>query len=1332
MRKEIRIIAVVLVFLMAGGAVVFAENGFLDLASPVFLGGGGGTATVETPSGTILNPAISADRERVTFDLSYIALTQVAPSLALGGHVVNLGVTLPTRAGVFTAIGDFATASFSPTVAGLQFGPLGGLHVSFSKDLFPDLYVGIGVGAELGSDWGLGADLGFVNVIGDLGPLKDFRWGGVIRNMGRAYPDASASGSLGNPPAFTPALGASFAVVKTKDLQLSFAPDLSFPSFQDVRAALGMTFSVADILFLNTAYTFDARQVFGLEPSRSLPIAFGITLKLSGIGAKTAGQDVTELNTTVGAAPLEGNVWGFGVGVNIPIGVRDKNPPVISIDTDGTKYISPNFDGVKDDMVLPLAVTDERYVKGYRFIITDSSGAAVRTILNKEDRPENSDLKNIVSRLTYLKTGIAIPPTIRWDGTSDAGAIVPDGTYRYHVEAWDDNNNQGTSPDGTVVVDTTPPTVTAAAAYLIFSPDGDGNKDALPVQQTGSSEDAWTGTVRSIEGTTVRTFTWQSSGPPPFEWDGKVDGGTAAPDGVYSYHVTATDRAGNAGTAEIDNIIIDTRPTPVQLSVDASFFSPNGDGVKDALTFTLNVPVATGIETWSLAVQDAAGKDRRTYSGTVSIPASIAWDGKDDAGAPLPEGPYKGALSILYVNGHTPSADSPVVTIKLTAPTAAAKSEFDVFSPAGDSLRNTVAIYQDTSSELFWTGTFKDSAGKDVKTLVWRGRADDKFEWDGRGDDGRVLSDGPYTYSLAATDQAGNKGASRAITLRIDTEKKPVRISTDLVYFSPFGSGTKTRVRIVPFVAVTTGVDSSTIQVHGPDGAVVRTYSGRAKAPDEVLWDGIDDNGKRVADGKYTATLLVSYSNGSKPTAETTPFFVDNHVPKVDVSAGAMLFSPTADSKLPVVSIKQSSSTEDLWEGEMRSSAGQKVRGWFWKGAVADFAWDGKDDNGNMMPDGYYSYFVKSTSKAGITTTKELRGIQVDTRPTPVYVTVGANGFSPNADGFKDTISFSTLLTMKDGVKTWRLSMVEAAAGEQQVLNGTSPVPASFTWDGKDKGGINAAPDGLYTANLTVEYVKGNVATARSAPFRLAVTPPKVDLSLQGLPFSPDNDGLNDELTIGLKVDDPVAIDSWQITILDPEQHPFTSFAGKGAPSEKIIWNGTSSTGELVQSAEDYPLSFTIKDELGNVATVNRTIPIDILVIRDGDKLRVRIASITFQANTADYVNVEADKAAKNAKTISRLAEIFKKYSKYKIQIEGHANLVNFDNPAKAKVEQEQELLPLSKKRADSIRAALAAQGIEAGRITTTGIGAAAPVVPFSDLDNRWKNRRVEFILVRQ
>ncbi len=714
------------------------------------------------------------------------------------------------------------------------------------------------------------------------------------------------------------------------------------------------------------------------------------------------------------------------------------------------------------------------------------------------------------------------------------------------------------------------------------------------------------------------------------------------------------------------------------------------------------------------------------------MPGSIAWDGKDDAGAVLPEGTYKGRLTILYVNGHNPVADSPVITIKVTPPKAAAKAQYDVFSPAGDSTKNTVAIYQDTSAELFWTGTFKNGAGDDVKTFVWRGRADDTFEWDGRGDDGKILPDGTYSYVLAATDQAGNTGVSQPITVQIDTEKKPVRVSTDLVYFSPFGAGPKTRIKLMSSLAVTSGVDSYTLKVRKADGTVVRSYSERARVPNDVLWDGIDDAGNRVADGKYTAELQVTYANGSQPTAETTPFFVDNHVPTIDVSSDALLFSPTPDSRLQAVTIKQSSSEEDLWEGEVRMATGQHVRGWYWKGTAADLAWDGKDENGNLMPDGSYSYVVKAQTKAGNSIVKELKGIQIDTRPTPVYITAGDNGFSPNGDGFKDTITFQTVIALSDGAQSWKVSMVDSSNTEQKSFGGRAPVPASVTWDGKDSTGVKVAPDGLYTAVLAVDYAKGNHAQASSTPFRLAVTPPKVNLTLQGVPFAPDNTGVNNELVINLKVDDPVPIDNWQISILDPEQHPFTSFAGSGAPSEKIIWNGTSSTGELVQSAEDYPLTFTIKDVLGNAATAQATIPVDILVIRDGDNLKVRIPSITFAANTADYVNVPPDAAQRNQQTIKRLAEIFKKYGTYRIEVQGHANLVNFDNPALAKQEQEQELLPLSKKRAEAIRDALVAAGIDPGRISTTGIGAAEPIVPFSDLDNRWKNRRVEFILFKQ
>ena len=1310
----------------------YAESGFLDFSSAQLLAGGAGSASLDSPQGVLLNPAVSAGEQRVVLDLSWIPLLglEAGPDQGWGGNILNLGMTIPTRAGVFSASGRVASASFSS----LSWGTLGTLNLSFAKDLYPKLWIGAGLGGVVGGgtgtvDWGLGLDLGFLHMVGDLGAFKDFRWGGVIRNMGKGYAYTLTPGVLTRPPVFTPAIGASFALVNTDALRLSFSPELSFPTFQDIRFGLGAEFAVADIFFLHMSGLFDFRQVLGLEPARQIPISFGASLKLKNLKIKGKGFEVNEFKSTLAAAPLQDGIWAIGAGVNVPFGLRDTTPPQITVDASGEKYISPNFDGVKDDLVLDLAISDARFVKGYRFVIQDSLGTAVRTILNKEDRPENRDLKGIMSRIAYVKKGITVPPTVRWDGKTDAGAVAADGTYTWFVEAWDDNDNVGRSGVGKLTVDNTPPSVTLSTPYLIFSPNGDGNKDSLSVQQSGTVEDKWAAAIRTIAGAEVTTFTWDNAAPTTFAWDGKNKEGVTTPDGVYAYTIAATDRAGNSASAQLDNIIVDTEATPAQLSIDLSFFSPNGDGVKDAVTFGIKAP-ATGIEKWSLLIDDARAATRRTFSGTLSVSDTVVWDGRDDAGAVLPEGGYTARLDIRYVNGNNPRAESPVITIDVTPPSAAAKAEYEVFSPNGDGNKDTVTIFHDTSEELFWTGIVKDAGSRDARTMVWRGRADPKWSWDGRGDTGTPLVDGSYVYSLSTTDRAGNTGSSQPITMRIDTSQTPVRVSTDSEYFSPNADGVKDRVRIIPSLRVTTGIDAFTVRVRNAKGEAVRGFSGRNKAPEEMSWDGIDDGGKRVADGQYAVELEVVYANGNKPLVVSNPFFVDTRIPQVDVKADMLLFSPTPDSRLAAIAIRQTSSEEDLWDGEIRDAKGLKVRSWFWKGKAADFSWDGKDENGNRASDGYYLYVVKTQNKAGTTVTKELRGIQIDTRPTPVYLTASSNGFSPNGDGMRDDITFTSLVTLKEGVKAWKLSLASATAGVQKEISGTSPVPANFTWDGKDKGGFQAAPEGSYTAVLQVEYAKGNLAEAKSSPFVLDVSAPKVDISFEGLPFSPDNDGVNDELAIRLKVDSQVPITSWEIVILDPAEHNFNRFSGKGAPSEKIIWNGLSETGELVDAAEDYRFSFSIRDELGNAGTVSKSIPVDVLVIKDGDNYKVKIASITFVGDKADFVNVDPEKAEKNAWVVKRLAEIFKKYSQYKIRIEGHANRVNYASKA-AWAKEDAELLPLSKARADAIREALIREGIDAQRITATGVGASRPQVDFADKDNIWKNRRVEFILLR-
>jgi outer membrane protein OmpA-like peptidoglycan-associated protein len=47
------------------------------------------------------------------------------------------------------------------------------------------------------------------------------------------------------------------------------------------------------------------------------------------------------------------------------------------------------------------------------------------------------------------------------------------------------------------------------------------------------------------------------------------------------------------------------------------------------------------------------------------------------------------------------------------------------------------------------------------------------------------------------------------------------------------------------------------------------------------------------------------------------------------------------------------------------------------------------------------------------------------------------------------------------------------------------------------------------------------------------------------------------------------------------------------------------------------------------------------------------------------------------------------------------------------------------------VKEALVERGLDQDRMSVVGRGGTDPIVPHTDLDNRWKNRRVEFILVR-
>ena len=104
------------------------------------------------------------------------------------------------------------------------------------------------------------------------------------------------------------------------------------------------------------------------------------------------------------------------------------------------------------------------------------------------------------------------------------------------------------------------------------------------------------------------------------------------------------------------------------------------------------------------------------------------------------------------------------------------------------------------------------------------------------------------------------------------------------------------------------------------------------------------------------------------------------------------------------------------------------------------------------------------------------------------------------------------------------------------------------------------------------------------------------------------------------------------------------------------------------------------------------------------------------------FATGKAELSAEANKSVDKLADFLKKYPNRNVLIEGHTDNVGKDDYN----------LALSQKRADSVKARLVGDEIEAGRITTVGYGKKFPVASNDTKAGKAQNRRVEVIVLNE
>ncbi|HUX41623.1 MAG TPA: OmpA family protein [Rectinemataceae bacterium] len=1118
-------------------------------------------------------------------------------------------------------------------------------------------------------------------------------------------------------------------VASTPALKLSADPAFFTPAGQGMREPLAIKLAASSPLASIVGWTLDLRNKAG-----SLVRSFG------GSGALASISWDGKLADGTWAEP------GF-----------DYKADAVAVDEYGNRGLATLTLPVRPSPLAPEASLVETEAKGFSPAVARNGGALALSVKIGDASDLATWKLSIIGASGPVRTwsgdSTNPPSDIAWDGSDDAKAPAPEGSYFAQLvvdygRTW----QRATARSTSFVLATTAPVASLAVAPDHFTPSESGVSAPLALILDAKpglgALLGWNLDILDSQGSIVKTFSrdWPAN---QILWDGSLDGGGwVAPASSYIARATLTDEYGNVAIANAKVAVADipSATEPSVIEPRSAGFSPQAISRQKTIDFLLVAGNRDRMKSWKIVFSHSERGAQRSLQGDASsFPKSLDWDGMTDAGTLAPDGGYFATLTIDYGKTFKPAmVRSSSFALQSAPPEASIALSPSGLTPKAGAFAKPVTIDLKASSRYStiegWTVSILDPAGKTVR--FYRTGASPKLSWDGMTAAGTPAEPSTnYTVLAEVTDSYGNLGTVKAYLPVADLPPSPGEnaILPSAAGFSPNGDGVMDSIDLAMTVTNQKAVKNWKVVITQTDKGLEKTFSGDASTlPAKVTWQGRDDSGGPAPEGSYVATMTIDYGATYKASTVASRRFALSLTPP----AGSLSIEPrqvVPDEKglvAPAIiglDAKPGLARVATWRIDILDAAGAAIDSYQGDWPQAPVSWDGVGSDGKIVEPGT-SYTVVGSLRDEFGVTSQLRDkIEVGALPAatePSSVQALAKGFSPAA---KNAMKFSLAFGNSNLIKSWSVSIErDDNTVRLDFPGGPGKLPSTFSWDGKLQDGT-VAPDGNYIATLSIDYGRVYAKTlVKSAAFVLASTPPEGAVTVSPPLFSPDGDGVAETCSIALAASSRwAAVKDWSLDIYDPAGNLFRSFRGNW-PASTIVWDGKNQKGDTVESAEDYPVVARVRDEFGNTSDFKSTIHVDILVVKVGDGYRIRVASIVFKAFTADWTDVPPDRAQRNVTTLNLLAEKLKKFPGYQIRMVGHAVMINWDDPVKGRAEQTEVLVPLSKARAEAIRQALIERGIEASRMSAEGQGALDPIVPDSDFENRWKNRRVEFFLQKK
>ena len=177
-------------------------------------------------------------------------------------------------------------------------------------------------------------------------------------------------------------------------------------------------------------------------------------------------------------------------------------------------------------------------------------------------------------------------------------------------------------------------------------------------------------------------------------------------------------------------------------------------------------------------------------------------------------------------------------------------------------------------------------------------------------------------------------------------------------------------------------------------------------------------------------------------------------------------------------------------------------------------------------------------------------------------------------------------MAKSEAVQSWKLEILDSGGGDrgESVHGGRMNMPEDCELGRQDRLRRELPPRASYTARLSVDYGSAFCpGSTTSSAFVLDITPPTGTHRAVG-PVVLSYRRLADDHVDGQRHIEVAKIESWTHGYQRSRRPSFMSSSAKW-PDNQVVWNGKGINGDMVQSAENYPVVAKVLDEFGNTGS---------------------------------------------------------------------------------------------------------------------------------------------------